>query len=44
MTCSRQLATDGGNGDMQVEFLLQEFLNIFKLEVVVLFEKGDNSL
>lgn len=44
MTGPRKLAADGRYGDMEVELLLQEILNIFKLEVVVLLEDGDDSL
>lgn len=44
MAGPRELAADGRHGDMEIELLLQELLDIFQLEIVVLLEEGDDSL
>lgn len=40
----RQLAADGGDGDVEIELLLQELLDVLELEIIVLLEEGDDSL
>lgn len=40
----RELAADGGHGDLQVIFFLEELLYVLQLQVWLLFEEGDDFL